>query len=100
MGDYEDRADIIDVTHNYCWALDRNQWDELDDVFLPTATALLGTREAANRDEIKEICSSALGKLDLRAASRQVHDPHAIVVLNSALRSCLSCESIAASPNA
>lgn len=64
MGDYEDRADIIDVTHNYCWALDRNEWDELDDVFMPDATALLGSHKAANRDEIKQICSNALGKLD------------------------------------
>jgi len=64
MGHYEDRADIIDVTHNYCWALDRNEWDELDDVFLPNATALLGSHQAANRDEIKAICSNALGKLD------------------------------------
>ena len=64
MGDYEDRADIIDVTHSYCWALDRNQWDELDDVFLSDATAVLGTRSAESRDEIKQICSSALSKLD------------------------------------
>lgn len=64
MGEYEDRADIIDVTHNYCWALDRNQWGELDDVFLPEATALLGSHEAANRDEIKRICSNTLTKLD------------------------------------
>ena len=64
MGDYEDRADIIDVTHSYCWALDRNQWDELDDVFLSDATAVLGTRSAESRDEIKQICSSALTKLD------------------------------------
>ena len=64
MGDYEDRADIIAVTHNYCWALDRNQWHELDDVFLPDATALLGARSADNRDEIKAICSNALTKLD------------------------------------
>lgn len=64
MGEYEDRADIIDITHRYCWALDRNVWDELDDVFLPDATAVLGTRSAANRDEIKQICSNALTKLD------------------------------------
>jgi len=64
MGAYEDRADIIDVTHNYCWALDRNQWHELDDVFLPEATGVLGSHQCANRDEIKQVCSNALGKLD------------------------------------
>jgi len=64
MGDYEDRADIIDVTHNYCWALDRNQWHELDNVFLPGATAQLGGHTCADRDEIKQVCSNALTKLD------------------------------------
>jgi len=64
MGFYEDRADIIEVTHNYCWALDRNQWHELDDVFLPDATALLGARECADREGIKQVCSNALTKLD------------------------------------
>lgn len=62
--EYQDRADIIDVTHAYCWALDRNQWHELDDVFLPDATALLGSHTCADRDEIKQVCSNALGKLD------------------------------------
>jgi len=64
MSYLEDRAAIIDITHGYCWALDRNQWDELDNVFMVDATALLGARTAANRDEIKQVCSDALTKLD------------------------------------
>lgn len=64
MGHYEDRADIIDLTHRYCWALDTNQWHELDDVFLPDATAQLGTHECKDLDQIKQVCSNALGKLD------------------------------------
>ena len=64
MGDYEDHADIVDVTHDYCWALDRNQWHELDDVFLPDATAQLGRQTCADRDEIKQVCSNALSELD------------------------------------
>ena len=64
MGHYEDRADIIDLTHRYCWALDTNQWHELDDVFLPDATAQLGTHECKDLDQIKRVCSNALGKLD------------------------------------
>ena len=64
MGEYEDRADIIAVTHDYCWALDRNEWDELHNVFLPEATALLGSHACGDRDEIKQVCLASLGKLD------------------------------------
>lgn len=84
MGEYEDRADIIDVTYRYCWALDRNQWHELDDVFLAEATALLGTRSAANRDEIKQICSNALTKLD---DSQHIVATHQIAVEGDAATS-------------
>lgn len=59
-----DRQQIVDITHNYCWALDRNQWHELDDVFVPDATATLGTRVCANREEIKQVVSRALTPLD------------------------------------
>ena len=64
MGEYEDRADIIAITHDYCWALDRKEWHELDDVFLADATAVLGQRECANLEEIKEMCSTSLGRFD------------------------------------
>ena len=61
---YEDRSDIIDLTHAYCWALDRNEWDKLDEVFLPDATAVLGSHACADRNEIKQVVEKALGKLD------------------------------------
>jgi len=64
MGDYEDRADIVAVTHDYCWALDRNEWHELDDIFLVDATAQLGSHTCADRKAIKQVCSSSLGPLD------------------------------------
>jgi len=64
MGEHEDRADIIAVTHDYCWALDRNEWHELDEVFLPDATAQLGSHECADREQIKLVVEKALGKLD------------------------------------
>jgi len=64
MGEHEDRADIIAITHDYCWALDRNEWHELDDVFLPDATAVLGSHDCADRDQIKQTVENALGKLD------------------------------------
>ena len=64
MGEYEDRADIVAITHDYCWALDRNEWHELDDVFLPDATAQLGSHVCEDREQIKQTCSNALTKLD------------------------------------
>ena len=77
MSWYADRADIIDLTHRYCWALDENDWDALDAVFLPDATALLGTRRANNRQEIKATCSAALSPLD---ASQHIAATHQITV--------------------
>lgn len=59
-----DRQAIIDLQVAYCWALDRNEWDELDDVFLVDATAVLGRSTCANREEIKATCSRALTPLD------------------------------------
>lgn len=61
--DAADRHAIVDVTIAYCWALDTRAWDDLDDVFLPDATADLG-RPLAGRDAIKERISSALSPLD------------------------------------
>ncbi len=58
-----DRMAIIAVTHDYCWALDTNSWDALDDVFLPDATAELG-RPLEGRDAIKARIRSALEPLD------------------------------------
>jgi 3-phenylpropionate/cinnamic acid dioxygenase small subunit len=40
-----DERDIIDTTIAYCWAIDNRQWDVLRArVFLPTATAMLGSK--------------------------------------------------------
>ncbi len=39
--DLVDRLEIIELTHRYCWALDSKQFDLLDTVFLPDATAEL-----------------------------------------------------------
>jgi len=77
VAEYQDRADIIDVTHAYCWALDRNEWHELDDVFLPEATAQLGSHTCGDRDEIKRVCSDSLGKLD---DSQHIVATHQVVV--------------------
>lgn len=58
-----DRFEIIQVTHDYCWALDTKSWDELDDVFLPEATADLGW-PLEGREAIKARIRTALEHLD------------------------------------
>ena len=60
-----DRQAIVDLTIAYCWALDTKQWDALDDVFLPDATALLATPAPLQGVEaIKERVQRALVPLD------------------------------------
>lgn len=59
-----DHHEIIALTHAYCWALDRNRYDELDDVFLPDATAHLGGLDLVGRDAIKARIDRALTRLD------------------------------------
>lgn len=58
-----DREAIIDVTIAYCWALDGKDWDALDDVFVPEATADLG-RRLEGIDAIKARVRGALESLD------------------------------------
>ena len=58
-----DRLAIIDITHDYCWALDTKSWDALDEVFLADATADLGW-PLEGRDAIKARIRAALEPLD------------------------------------
>jgi hypothetical protein len=58
-----DRLAIIDVTIAYTWALDTHDWDALDDVFLPDATASLA-EELEGREAIKRRIRRALDPLD------------------------------------
>jgi ketosteroid isomerase-like protein len=58
-----DRLAIIDVTIAYTWALDTHDWDALDDVFTPDATASLLV-ELEDREAIKERIRRALTPLD------------------------------------
>ena len=55
---------LRDLTVAYCWALDSRSFDELDDVFLPDATASLG-RELDGREAIKERIRDAHVPLDV-----------------------------------
>ena len=65
LHDALDAGAVIDVAIRYCWALDENDWDRLDDVFLPEATAHLGSSDLLDgRDAIVARCSAALTPLD------------------------------------
>jgi hypothetical protein len=61
--DLADRLAIVDLTAAYAFALDGHEWDALDDVFLPDATAELG-RSLAGIAAIKERVREALEPLD------------------------------------
>lgn len=71
-----DRAAIIDVTIRYAWALDTRSWDDLDDVFLPDATAFM-TEDLVGREAIKARVRRALEPLD---ASQHIIADHQVVV--------------------
>lgn len=62
--DLGDRSAIIDLTHAYCWALDTHRWDELRDVFLPEARAVLGGSDLHGIDDIIARVRRALSPLD------------------------------------
>jgi hypothetical protein len=63
VNDLADRMAIIELTAAYCWALDSRDWDALDEVFTPGATADLGA-DLAGLDAIKDRVRAALGPLD------------------------------------
>jgi SnoaL-like domain len=58
-----DRQMLVDLTIAYSYALDDRRFDDLDDVFLPDATAELGWR-LDGRDAIKDRIRDALVPLD------------------------------------
>ena len=58
-----DRQALVDLTVAYSYALDDRRFDDLDDVFLPDATAELG-RHLEGRDAIKDRIRDALVPLD------------------------------------
>jgi hypothetical protein len=58
-----DHQQIIDLTATYSWALDTRSWDDLDEVFLPDATADL-VWALEGREAIKERVRTALEHLD------------------------------------
>lgn len=72
----DDRQAIIDLTVTYCWALDTKDWDRLDDVFVPEATANLGGTSHVGLDDIRERISTTLERFDdsqHMVSNHQVH---------------------------
>ncbi len=59
-----DHRAIVQLTIDYCWALDTGDWDRLRDVFTPDATTDLGAGGQDGIDEIVDRVSSALAPLD------------------------------------
>lgn len=59
----DDRQEIVELTHAYCWALDSRDWDALDHVFTPNATAELAG-DLTGVEEIKARVRAALEPLD------------------------------------
>lgn len=60
----DDRAAIVDVTIAYCWAIDERRWEALGDVFVPTATAVLGGPVLEGLEMITDHIRSTLEPLD------------------------------------
>lgn len=60
-----DEREIVALAAKYCWSLDTRRWDDLDDVFLPDATAQLGPGEPLiGAEAIKTFIARSLGVLD------------------------------------
>ena len=64
MTSLEDRAEIIDLTHRYCWALDAREFDLLDSVFAEDAEAELLAPVLAGREAIVGRVSGAVSRFD------------------------------------
>lgn len=77
MSTYDlDRQEIVDLTIKYCWSIDEHAWDNLREVFLPTATARLGP-ECDGVDAIIARIQRALDPLD---ASQHIVANHQVSI--------------------
>jgi ketosteroid isomerase-like protein len=73
-----DERDIVRVALTYCRALDTCDWDLLATVFVPDATARLGSpTQLTGSDEIVDRCRRALSPLEL---SQHLVGNHEVVV--------------------
>jgi len=60
----DDHRAIVDLTVDYCWAIDGCDWEALRDIFLPNATAELGSGTERGIDAIISRISGVLSVLD------------------------------------
>jgi len=74
---FDDHQTIVALTANYCWALDTGDYERLREIFLPDATAQLGSSSQAGIEEIIERVSTSLAKFD---GSQHMVNTHEIVV--------------------
>ena len=65
MTSLDDHHAIVQLTHDYCWALDTGDWDALHDVFTPDAMTDLGAGGQIGIGEIIERVSSALDRFEV-----------------------------------
>lgn len=59
-----DHQAIMELTATYCWALDEKAFERLRDVFLPDATARLGSSDQSGIEEIIERVSTTLARFE------------------------------------
>ena len=64
MTTWEDHQAIVAVTLAYAWALDSREWQALDDVFTPDATAELLGRPSDGREAIVSRITRSLSRFD------------------------------------
>lgn len=69
-----DERAIINLATQYCWALDGRDFDDLHNVFVPDAFALLGGTDCHGIDAIIERVSTALTPLDVSQHLIGSHD--------------------------
>lgn len=77
LADLLDRAAVVDLTIDYCTALDTRDWPALRSVFADDATARLGRTDHDGIDDISERCHAALRRLD---SSQHMVTNHRVVV--------------------
>lgn len=82
----DDRAAIVDLTVDYCWAIDGRDWDALRTLFCPDATAELGQGTEHGVDAIISRISGVLSAID---SSQHIVANHQVQIDGD----CASCRS-------
>jgi 3-phenylpropionate/cinnamic acid dioxygenase small subunit len=59
----KNKNEIIDLTYKYAWAIDDHNWDLMNDVFIPDATAMLVGQYFEGRESIKNFIEKNQSRL-------------------------------------